>query len=344
MSRAGVEVLSIPYARCKQELAAFRNKNRGTERSAAYFDWRYVQRPSGIEPVIVWAIEKASGRPAGSISLIPQEYSVDGRPSFFGVLGDVSVASEMRGRGIAGQMLEHLSQLKEVSAFAACIALPNEEASGPLRKSNWRTMSCLERHVKHLDVRGAFAKKAGGLAASLASPAVNLMLRLFREPSVKLPSSYETTLLSSFDGRFDELWARLPKEGLIAGKRDSAYLSWRFSAHPLEKFSAFLLSEKGRPSGYIVYRADADALKVFDLMCPAGGREPDYLLAAFLDLARESKAASVMIRASRDAVRGFDLRKFGFMKRPDAQSLMVRAQESGAPCGNWHITAADKDV
>lgn len=343
MNQNDLELSAVPYEKCKKDLVEFRNRNRQTGRGLDYFDWRYLKRPSGREPVIVQAVEKGSGAVVGSLSLIPHEYSVNGAPCLFGVLGDISVSESARGKGIAGRMLDHLHGLKEVSTLRACIVLPNIEASRPLQKAGWQTKSSVERHVKILDIKGALRKKAGRALASVAAPPINLLLRLSAE-SVRIPAQYKSSEVSAFDERFDELWASVPKSGII-GRRDGKYLSWRFADHPEEKFSIFLFTQSSRPTGYIVYRSDESAIKVYDMLCPKGGNESDYLLAAFLKHARESSASSIIIRASAWALASFNLKKFGFMKRPDAQDLMVRAVDADGPeWGRWYLTAGDKDV
>ena len=342
MSSNNIDFIALPYEKCKNDLAAFRNKNRSDGRDSRYFEWRYLLRPSGKEPVIVWAIDKG-GAPAGSLSLIPHEYFVNGQSRFLGVLGDISVSESMRGKGIAGRMLECLHGLKQVSDLGGCMVLPNEEASRPLLKAGWVKKSCLERHVKPLDISGRIRKKAGGFIAGISAPPLNLILRM-KEAAIRVPAGYKTACATGFDERFDEIWRRLPKEGVIAGKRDMAYLSWRFADHPIEKFSVFLLSEGAKPSGYIVYKTDEDTIKVYDLLCPASGVEADYLVSSFLKFARSLAAASVTVRASNIALKGFDLKKFGFIKRPDAQDLMARCGSEGPAWNSWHITAGDKDV
>lgn len=344
MNLNDIELSAVPYEKCKKDLVEFRNRNRQTGRGVGYFDWRYLKRPSGRQPVIVWAVEKGSGSTIGSLSLIPHEYSVNGAPSLFGVLGDISVSESARGLGIAGRMLNYLHGLKETSTLRACIVLPNIEASRPLQKAGWQTKSRVERHIKILDIGGALQKKAGRALASIAAPPINLFLRLSMEP-VRIPAQYKYSEVSAFDERFNELWANLPKSGIIYGRRDRKYLSWRFADHPEEKFFIFLLTQGTRPTGYIVYRVEEGAIKIYDLLCPEGGRESDYLLAAFSKHARSLSASSIIIRASAWALASFNLKKFGFLKRADTQNLMVRAIDTDGPeWGRWYLTAGDKDV
>jgi hypothetical protein len=79
------------YGACSQELIAFRNANRALARGPEYFQWRYLKRPNGAEPIIVWARD-ASGEIAGSLSVIPHHYHVGDTVCRIGVLGDISVS------------------------------------------------------------------------------------------------------------------------------------------------------------------------------------------------------------------------------------------------------------
>jgi GNAT superfamily N-acetyltransferase len=337
------------YGACSQELIAFRNANRALARGPEYFQWRYLKRPNGAEPIIVWARD-ASGEIAGSLSVIPHHYHVGDTVCRIGVLGDISVSEKYRGKGIAKEMFGYLSGLKPVKNLNACIVLPNKEALRPLEKSGWVTVARLERYVKLLSTREIIERRLNKKISGLVSPVLDFFLKLAtREVPLRERSGYKGALEAGFDGRFDELWAALNKDGMIIGLRNREYLTWRFTDHPLEKYGVYALSRDSRLCGYIVFHSNGNAYHIDDFLSLREGESRDCLFSYFIEHVRKSGLASkIVINLNNDNPTGANLRKFGFFKSPDFLNFMV-LQNGNAPGilseGNtWFITAGDKDV
>jgi len=60
-----------------------------------------------------------------------------------GLLGDISVASEWRGRSMAQKMFEYLSGLEAVKELKCCVVLRNDPAARPLEKTGCSIVSRL---------------------------------------------------------------------------------------------------------------------------------------------------------------------------------------------------------
>src|SRR5574341_2169636 len=146
-----IKFTTTSYEECKNDLIEFRNANRDTMRDGSYFDWRYLERPSEQKPIIVWA-ETEQGVKVGALSLIPHHFTINNKAAYVGLLGDISVAKEWRGKGIAQQMFKYLSETEAARQLSACLVLPNEAAARSLMKADWRVIATIDRYVKFINV------------------------------------------------------------------------------------------------------------------------------------------------------------------------------------------------
>ncbi len=341
-----IKFIIIPYEKCKKDLITFRNAHRENNQNETYFDWRYLNRPNKSAPIILWAEEK-SGKKLGSISLIPHHFMINCSTNLFGILGDISVASEWRGKGIATQMFDYLSDCEEVKNLKAQIVLPNENAASALRKSGWNVVSRIERYVKiiHFEERLKRLLRIRWLC-KLASLPLNCATQLLSvESYIKFPAGYKWEIVHGFDERFDDLWKNSNNEGTIRGFRNKAYLNWRYAEHPQLKYEVFTLTRNNQLCGYIVFHAQKDRYYIDDLLCVNKNRDSKYLLCGFLKLVRKHKVvSSISIGLNQNAFAYYPLRLFGFVKRRDHQKVML--QQNGA-IGNayqWYLTTGDKDT
>ena len=346
-----VSYSAATYRECRRELMEFRNANRDTIRDERYFDWRYSDRPGQSEPIIVWA-ENERGEKIGSLSLIPHHYSVNKTSCPLGRLGDISVAKEYRGKGIARQMFYYLSGLDAVKSLAACIVLPNEDAARALEKSGWVKVSRLDRYVKILNTEQFLEKKVGRPVAKIISSPLGLLLRaISHELFLKKPAGFSAQLVERFDDSFDDLWNELNKEGVVIGLRNKEYLTWRYSEHPVVKYQVFTLTNNGKLCGYIVFHVDLNACHIYDLLCLKEGDYPTHLLSNFLNFIRRKTTSSVIIiNGSENMSSGIPFGKFGFIRRPDYLDFMVRMGSGSEDFDclsegrRWFLTMGDKDV
>lgn len=347
-----IKLFSAVYEECKKDVISFRNANRDIRRDEAYFDWRYLQRPCRLKPVIVWA-ESPEGSKIGSLTLIPHDFYVYDRVLPLGVLGDISVAKEWRGKGIAVRMLEYLSSVDEVNKLAACVVLPNKEASRPLARTGWIEATRLVRYVKILDVSPAVKEYTGDNTFSMIiSKPANMILKLLSSESfVKNRAEYKGEVVKGFDERFDDLWNKAEKDGMVIGLRNREYLSWRYHAHPLVTYKIFTLLNHSSLSGYIVFHDDGNSCYIDDIFGLNEGNDLKYLMSSFLKEMRCGNFLfSVTARINKNHPSYNFLGKLGFIERPDYQAFMVKTAKTSddrnpLPESNkWYLTPGDKDV
>lgn len=334
------------YEKCKQEFIAFKNANRDAERDEKHFDWRYLERPCELKPVIVWA-ENGNGKKIGALSVVPHHYSIDNKAYPLGILGDISVAKECRGQGIAKQMFNYLSGLDEIKKLKACIVLPNEDAARPLEKSGWQTVTKLERYVKILDVK---KRLKGKVFLEAISPFINSLLKLLSyETFLKEAPGFKGEVTDSFDDRFDDLWNSFKKDGAIIGLRSKEYLTWRYSLHPTVKYQIFTFSAHEKLCGYIIFHLDRDTCYIDDILSIKEKKCQVYLLYHFIKYVKKNLSpCDIIMRFNKNDLLKLPLTRFGFIKRPDYMKFMLHLNGGvkkflleGYKC---LLTAGDKDV
>jgi len=339
------------YEKCKKDFIEFRNANRDTKRDASYFDWRYLGRPNEQKPIIVWA-EAEQGVKIGALSLIPHHYLINNKVAHVGVLGDISVAKEWRGKGIAQQMFKYLSEAESARKLSACLVLPNEAAARPLMKANWRTISTMTRYVKLIDVEKRLRKplKASWLSRPV-SFVLNFALKAMSFETYKGNGhGYKGAVIDGFDHRFDALWDNAKKEGMIIGLRNKRYLTWRYANHPLVHHQIFTLTHNSQLCGYVIYHCHGDSCHIDDIF-PLNdkSKQPQYLLSSFLRYMKTTNVADIALTMSGNGFVDFKLLKYGFIKRSSDWKVLVNVADNAKKDmllndGRWFLTAGDKDV
>ncbi|MEM8815833.1 MAG: GNAT family N-acetyltransferase, partial [Pseudomonadota bacterium] len=215
-------------AECFDEALEFRNRNRPVARDPEYYRWRYLERPCAVPAYTVWVRE--GEQLLGAATVAPQDFCVNGERSCLGLVGDISVAPDARGKGVGSALLrETRTALPE--GVNDVLVLPNAEAEGPLRNAGWTMLSALQRRVKLIRPRAG-----ASLPAALAQRTV-AMLGAAGQAAVKALGPGATIRLDLDPGDWlDELWAATPGKGFAAAVRDARFVRWRFALHPLERY------------------------------------------------------------------------------------------------------------
>ncbi len=341
----------VPYETCVEEVVAFRNANRELVRDLRYFEWRYQRRPCREKAMIVWGTD-SQGRKLAAASVIPHDFYVMDGVYPVGLLGDISVAPEARGRGVATQMLRFLRQDPAMQALRACLVLPNDEATGSLERAGWRQVTSIARLVKIVDAGPRCRAWLGNnRPVNAFSRAINSLSR-FTSLDGWQPRHGPCRAVAGdvFDRGFDELWNEIPKHGRVLALRDRSHLQWRYQAHPTVRYRKIELRLEDRLRGYVVFHV-ADNVVVVDDFLAGDATVGARLIGEFLDhVRRERLAADIHVRYSTGSFLGMPWGRFGFFRRRDFQRVMVSLPQGDRyplfPSGEdmWFVTAGDKDV
>jgi GNAT superfamily N-acetyltransferase len=333
---------TLPFAECADVVAAFRNAQRETQRDAAYFDWRYVNRPSRLPAYITLGFE-GGGQVVAAASLIPHYFSIANSTVKAGMVGDVSVSESMRGRGLAAQLIARLRDDAFGRGLDGCFVLPNKELTGALTKNGFQTVGAIRRAIRLLSLRGRLRRRLGGVGGFAGALLDGVLRTVANLKDGALPAGWSTATPSTFDARYDALWARVPRADLGLALRDSAWLGWRFTSKPGGRYRVFELSRGAQLAAYVVHHPEDDLVYVDDFLA-ADAEAADVLGRAFAVAARAERwgdAIQVRYVAQPAIPMPFAGR---YLLRADFQAVMWVARDGVPQVRHWYVTPADKDV
>lgn len=344
-ARGMTEAISLDhtgYLDCVEELIAFRNANRAIARDRHYFDWRYAQRPCTRGAFVVWA--KLGNVPVGAISVFPHDYFVLDAEYPVGVIGDVSVSSELRGRGVAVAMIEHLNCALAEHGLVGGLVLPTATAARSFAKGGWLDAGRIERRAKQLHFGALMQRITGpGIAARLLAAPLDLVTGMLSWDPLGDTRCWQVDECADFDERFDHLWAAAPKRGRMLGVRTSAYLRWRFAAHPTTEYRVLTAVLSGTLRAYAVFHIDARTCHVDDLFFDDEGIRTAIVRMLIRHLRQQRECDKLSIGTT-DWGWATAWRLLGFIRRPDFQQVMTWKLDLAADHLSKYLTPADKDV
>lgn len=331
------------YVGAEAAVLAVRNANRDVPQSGQYLEWRYGGVAEGGAPRIFW-LDDDQGKAAGMAAMIPRAYWIDGKSMPVGVLGDISVDANRRGRGLGKHLLGFATQwMEQHDPPCRGLVIPTPSARRALEHAGWRSGGKLLRHVLVLDPAARIANSAGsGLAARIVSStyrfAVKTMLWSRGAGGCRLMA------VDDFDASFDTFWRTYAKHGLRMADRSASTLRWRYSLHPLQRFQVAKLLDSRELAGYVVYEVNADNCMVYDIL--AGSvRHLRWLLAQMARrLLMEGIHTVTVTLSDRHPYRPV-LRRMGFVSRDD--DVFFQFLDPGGvrdETSVWALTQGDKDI
>jgi len=326
------------------EMLRLRNTNRDSPETLAYLNWRYERSPGAPEPVLFW-LRSGEGEYIGMAAAVFHPYWLDGERVQVAVIGDISLDSAWRGRGLGQELLRFMTAyLDEHFPRHPALVIPTESARRAFAKIGWTTTATLAPLVYLLDpapylrplVRSAGL--ARGLARGVRWCAQGLAARHVRPgDALSLTFAPET----SFADRGRE-------SSVHAGVRDCGHgpLEWRYLRHPRTRFSFATLRHAGEPRAFLVFEESTlpGTCLIYDLFA---GSVADLraLLALFIlrGLGVPGLASLRLLldqrHPSRAAIRGL-----GFFARTPDTVLQIHSRDGRAERLAWRITQGDKDT
>jgi GNAT superfamily N-acetyltransferase len=335
------------YSGFEDEILRLRNANRSVAQTAAYLNWRYADSPGAPEPKIIWARDVA-GRSRGMAALIFRPFWLNGDLQHIAVVGDISLDSELRGKGLGRCLLKFMTDyLDQSHPERLAMVIPNKAAERSLTPIGWTTGGRLVPYVFVLNPEAKLPGilKSSHLAVGVARVVSKAMANLHRR---HLRPGYSLSVVDTLDDSFDAFWHRYPKARLVLSDRGVETLSWRYVNHPQHKFSFAKLEHDGRFVGYLVYERSSitPMCLVYDLILSEPSDLP-CLLALFVKHCSD--------RGSIDTIRLLlggehpyrkQLWKLGFIAREDAGIFQLHGPKARARLteSKWFLTNGDKDV
>ena len=322
------------------------------------YDWLYENGPAQN-----WVVRDDGQAAIGSMGMMGRTMKIFEKICPAGQPIDLNVDKRHRLGGPAMQLQRRMIEAVDSGRLVLAYGLPNAQAEPVLRRVGYRVVGTMGRWTKPLRANEVLGGRVKNPALhALASTALNAGLWLTSaETRRRRRAGVHAEIVDQFDERFDRLWEIARDKFEIIGRRDAAYLQWRFAECPEVRYRTLCLCDnRDRLLAYLTYSQSHGRAYVGDLLF-VENRDLELLLAEFLwMLRRYHKEAATMIFYGHPLI-AKTLRKFGFYRRPSQWKVVAyaNAAELAAAAGsadleaslaraldekNWFLTRADIDT
>ena len=270
---------------------------------------------------------------------------------------DLNVEANCRMGRAAISMQRTINDTVLEGQYDLLFSFPGRSSECVLRRVGYDALRPLERWVLPVRSEAHLPERISHPAARrLLGTAGDVYLKIRRAAgglATGLRGFVDTAVSDRFDASFDRHWeAAVPLYRLL-GRRDAAYLNWRFGDCPGPRHRVFSLRGlDGAILGYTVYCIQDGTVHLNDFLCSDAKVWP-RLLGEFLRFVLSTepcdRVVAVFIGPDYFAT-GF--KRFGFYRRATDWNLYIFAGCSEEPRrgfnfynpGDWFITRADLDT
>lgn len=307
------------------------------------FEWMTQGNPAGPS-LWFFATDKKSGELAGTLSVMPVAVFNKGKELRAGILGDFMIANRYRAFGPAIQLPKTVLEALPGIGMDFVYTIPNDASESIFQRIGFRSVGVLGRYVKPLDSSYFLSKRTiSGLQGPM-SFICNLGLRFLSRETYIWPKGFVEEK-DSFDASTDGLIIRMEeyKSGMI-GKRDSAYLNWRYFHNTCSGFRVlnYQSSPGGLIHGYVIYRLEEKRLEVHDLV--AVNRDALYqLLKRITNIARNHRCVGIYMRAFEHNPFVRHLSIFRFFNSNDDMNILFWGKED-LSIDRWIFSSGDRNI
>ena len=329
----------------EQEILRLRNANRDEPETLEYLDWRYQRSPDSPQPQVFWLLTPDRQR-IGMASVVFRPYWVNNARVQTAVVGDISLDTRWRGRGLGQVLLRFMTEyLDEHFPRQPAFVIPTEAARRALTNVGWVTSGALVPQVYVLDATRYLralvhsewlATRMARLMRALAR--IVTRLRAPRDGSLHVKDTPDESLL--------EFARRAPPAGDAVHDLGPEFLNWRYAQHPHTRFIFARFTRSGETRGLLVFEDSTleQTWSIYDLAAKTAA-DLRAMLTLFVQRAL-SAPGLVALRVTLDERHPCrtHLRRLGFIaRRPDAV-FQVHSPSGTAERLVWRVTQGDKDT
>lgn len=308
----------------------------------ARFRWMYLENPAAQAKVYLLD-HGADRRCVGFVTVAGREWRKDGEKFVTGLLIDFVVDPAHRTAFPALLLQRHAHQAGMLGKDFI-FGIPDVKALPIFKRLNCSLNLPIPRFVRIVRFGKYVARK---LPSWLAAPA-GAVLGLADRVLVALGAGgCRGEWLTSFDDRFDRIWASAAKPGYVVGRRDAAFLRWRFgAARDAMKIFAVNSGESSKPHTYFVGRVEEDAFVVKDVFTSASGKTLVGALNTFVSAARPLGVNSISMSVLPDEELKNALAATRFVERDHRVCFWTFAEGRAETlkAAKWYLTPADEDM
>lgn len=328
-----------------EEILRLRNANRDRPETLEYLDWRYQRSADSPEPRVFWLLAPDRQR-IGMASVVFRPYWIEGARVQAGVVGDISLDTPWRGRGLGQVLLRFMTEyLDENFPQQPAFVIPTEAARRALAHVGWVTAGALVPHVYVLDAtRYVRALVRNGWLATRIARRMRALARVVTR--LRAPRHGSLQLKDTLDESLLELARRLAPSGGAVHDLGPESLNWRYVQHPHTRFTFAVFTRSGEARGLLVFEDSTleQSWSIYDL----AAKTPADLRAMLTLFVQRAQAAAelVTLRVTLDERHPCraDVRRLGFIARRPEAVFQVHSRSGMAERLLWCVTQGDKDT
>lgn len=312
--------------------------------------WLYRDAPSGPGEAFLLQTED---QVVGCAGLTTRELYHQGKSARAALLADFAIDKRHRS-ALPALTLQRAVKRHTDEAYDLSYGFPNDNAVAVLRRIGFHELGRMARFVRVLR-HGPFLVRRyerpilGRAAAMVVDPAA-LAATVVRSVPGRMRARLEW--LADFDDRFDHLWELAQPRDLIACRRSSQFLRWRFSRKPHDKHAIAALVDRKRDAlaAYAVVRREQGEAELVELF----GRDLvaiDTLLAQLVPALYRRGHTSVSFRYLGHP-RMLEVLARHFFSLREARRLVITSFAPSFPFdtkiaadpNRWYLTDLDEDT
>jgi len=317
------------------------NANFRIKGSAERFRWLYFDNPDGR--ATAWFVaDERTGHIVGCTAVLPRRVRLAPSGSVVTAwnCGDFCVNAGYRTLGVALKLRRVAKEAVDNGRVPLLYAHPNDQMLQVHLRAGHVPMGKMIRHAKLLRPAGLSSLPTAAAAFALRFGGKELLVRRQHEADL-VQDQVPEDVSNIYEQVADRIGTSLV--------RDQKYLEWRFRRCPVTRHEILITRFRGRATGYIAFASRDGVVLVKDwLAIDATAR--DQLFSALLRWARQVGAASVSVITLDTHPDIQALRRFGFVRRPEASTVITYApptshvrSQIGAAAG-WYMTVGDRDL
>jgi hypothetical protein len=318
----------------------------------ARFDWMYRNNPLGNPYCLL--LRTADDQTIGATCVVRRQLRFKNKSLTAGQAIDLVVNRAHRSGGPAIQLQRALTAGLAENKIHLLYSTPLPGAELIARRVGYRVLDQFQRWTKplrferelHNRIKIPFAP-----LRKLAGALLDIALLLWSGELFFRAKHWNTSVKTTFDHRFDDLWSKAISQFDILGDRSAAYLTWRFGGTAISTYRVFCLSDDTQTlAGYVIFSRHNATAKIADILAADLRWLRPLLLGFTREMRREGAENLTFLYVGSDAI-GRALKSCGFFKRPEKSNMLIyvngeahsSAMELLEP-SRWYLTDADRDV
>jgi hypothetical protein len=309
-------------------------------------NWYYRQNVQGT-PAVFFLKHADSGVPVGVAAIGKREMRFNGESILGGALVDFVTAVEHRTLFPALLLQKELLR-RGLQSHQILYGLPNPKSLAVVRRAGYTLAGQMVRRARVLRSASYVARYLPGWLSLVVGPLIDRWRLLVLNAGRRDHVPYHVKWVNTLDTRFDSLWQNFALKDTLAGRRDSAFLNWRFARNPMRSHEFFVLTRADNDAamGYVACEFQEQTLYVRDFL--ADSHTPgclNSLLQRLVAAAFARGVSTVSIEFSGKPAIARTLEAAGFASRElrplyaavDAKQTSLLQEDA------WYLTSADED-